>query len=135
MGEHLDALTRATWEEATAASGALSVVLVELDDFGRYRDNYGPEAGELLVRRAGAVIRASGLSVNDRVGRHGAAGFLIILPGATLDAAHIPAERVLRAIRDSGDSQSRLDGVQLRDGQHRRRLLPAAARGLHGDAD
>jgi diguanylate cyclase (GGDEF)-like protein len=100
MGEQLDALILTAWEAATAAAGALSVVMVELDDFGRYRDNYGPEAGELLVRRAGAVIRASGVSAEDRAGRHGVAGFLIVLPGATLDAAHIPAERILRAIRD-----------------------------------
>jgi two-component system chemotaxis family response regulator WspR len=99
-GDHLDAVTCATWESATAASGALSVLWVELDDYGRYRDNYGMEAGELLVRRAGAVIRASGLSAQDCAGRLGAGEFLIILPGATLDAAHIPAERILRAIRD-----------------------------------
>jgi two-component system, chemotaxis family, response regulator WspR len=88
------------WESATAAAGAMSVVLVELDDFERYCDNYGPEAGEALLRRAGAVIRANVLTVADQVGRLETCGFLIILPGATLDAAHIPAERILRAVRD-----------------------------------
>jgi diguanylate cyclase (GGDEF)-like protein len=96
----LDAFTQASWESATAAAGALSVLLVELDDFGRYCDNYGTEAGELLVRRASAVIRASGLSGADRAGRLGPAEFLLILPGATLDAAQIAAERILRAMRD-----------------------------------
>jgi two-component system chemotaxis family response regulator WspR len=96
----LDDFTLATWDSATAAAGALSVVLVELDDFGRYCDNYGTEAGELLLRRASAVIRASGLSAADRAGRSGPAEFLIILPSATLDAAHIPAERILRGIRN-----------------------------------
>ncbi|HTY93521.1 MAG TPA: diguanylate cyclase, partial [Steroidobacteraceae bacterium] len=100
QGAHLDAFTRATWESATAACGALSVVLVELDDFERYCDNYGPEAGDELLRRVGAVIRASGLKSADRAARLGAAEFLIILPGATLDAAHVPAERILRAVRD-----------------------------------
>jgi diguanylate cyclase (GGDEF)-like protein len=100
MGAHLDAFTLATWESATAVSGAMSVVLVELDDFERYCDNYGPEAGEMLLRRAGAVIRASGLKPTDRAGRLAEAEFLIVLPGASLDAAHIPAERILRAIRD-----------------------------------
>jgi two-component system chemotaxis family response regulator WspR len=97
---HLDAFTLATWESATAAACALSMVLVELDDFGRYCDNYGTEAGELLVRRAGAVIRASGLSSADRAARLGPAEFLIVLPGAMLDAAHIPAERILRGVRN-----------------------------------
>jgi two-component system chemotaxis family response regulator WspR len=97
---HLDACTEASWESATASAGVLSVVMVELDDFGRYCDNYGTEAGELLVRRAAAVLRAGGLSAADRAARLGAGEFRIILPGATLDAARVPAERILRAMRD-----------------------------------
>jgi two-component system chemotaxis family response regulator WspR len=88
------------WESATSATGAISVVLVELDDFERYSDNYGPEAGEVLLQRTHAVIRASGLTAADRAARLGSSGFLLILPGATLDAAQIPAERILRAVRD-----------------------------------
>ena len=61
-GAHMDSFTLATWESATAGAGALSVMLLELDDFERYCDNYGPEAGEVLLRRMSAVIRASGLS-------------------------------------------------------------------------
>ncbi len=97
---HLDTFTLASWDAAAAASDALSVVTVELDDFGRYCDNYGVEAGELLIRRAGTVIRASGLAAGECAARSGPAEFLIMLPGATLDAAHIPAERILRAVRD-----------------------------------
>jgi two-component system chemotaxis family response regulator WspR len=98
--DHLDACTQASWESATASAGAVSVVMVELDDFGRYCDNYGTEAGELLLRRAAAVLRASGLSASACAARLGAGEFLIILPGTTLDAARIPAERILRATRD-----------------------------------
>jgi diguanylate cyclase (GGDEF)-like protein len=100
VGAHLDAFTLATWESATAVAGAMSVVLVELDDFERYCDTYGPEAGAALLRRAGAVIGASGLKTTDRAGRLAQGEFLIVLPGASLDAAHIPAERILRAMRD-----------------------------------
>lgn len=95
----LDSFTQATWESATVGGGALSVILVELDDFERYGDNYGPEAAEVLLRRTSAVIRNSGLAAADRVGRLAGAEFLIVLPGAALDAAHVPAERILRAVR------------------------------------
>jgi diguanylate cyclase (GGDEF)-like protein len=100
MTHELDSYALATWESATAGADVLSVVLVELDDFARYCDNYGPEAGEVLLRRMGAVIRSSGLSASDRAGRLAGPEFLIVLPGASLDAAHVPAERILRAIRD-----------------------------------
>ena len=99
-GQCLDDLAQSTWQTATAAQAALSVLLVELDDFARYCDNYGTEAGELLVRRAAAVIRGSGVSATDRSGRLGSAEFLVILPGATLDAAQVSAERILRSMRD-----------------------------------
>ena len=82
-GAQLDSFTLATWESATVGAGALSVMLVELDDFERYCDNYGPEAGEVLLRRVSAVIRASGLSGGDRAGRLAGPEFLIVLPGAT----------------------------------------------------
>lgn len=100
MTHELDSYTLATWESAAAGADVLSVVLVELDDFARYCDNYGPEAGEVLLQRMGAVIRGSGLSASDRAGRLAGPEFLIVLPGASLDAAHVPAERILRAIRD-----------------------------------
>jgi diguanylate cyclase (GGDEF)-like protein len=100
MTQELDSFTLATWDSATADADALSVVLVALDDFERYCDNYGPEAGEVLLGRIGAVIRSSGLTARDRCGRLAACEFLIVLPGASLDAAHVPAERILRAVRD-----------------------------------
>ncbi len=100
MSPELDSFTLATWESATTGANALSVMLVELDDFERYCDNYGPEAGEVLLRRINAVIRGSGLSGRDRAGRLAGPEFLIVLPGASLDTAHVPAERILRAVRD-----------------------------------
>src|ERR1700733_9051830 len=98
-GNQMDAFTLASWESATAAADVLSVVLVELDDFERYCDSYGPEAGEALLKRMGAVIRARGLRATDRAGRRADPEFLIVLPGATLGAAQVPAERILRAVR------------------------------------
>ena len=99
-GAHLDSFTLATWESATAGSGALSVVLVELDDFERYCDNYGPEAGEVLLRRMGARDSRQRPVGRRPGGTPGGPEFLIVLPGASLDAAHVPAERILRAVRD-----------------------------------
>ena len=46
------------------------------------------------------MIGGSGLTARDRAGRLAGAEFLIILPGASLDAAHLPAERILRTVRD-----------------------------------
>jgi diguanylate cyclase (GGDEF)-like protein len=100
MGARLDAITLATWESVTAVSGAMAVVLVELDDFERYCDNYGAQAGEVLLRRMSAVIRGSGLRTTDWAGRLAGGQFLLVLRGASLDAAQIPAERILRAMRD-----------------------------------
>ncbi len=100
MSPELDSVTIAAWESAIAGSDAVSVVLVELDDFERYCDNYGPEAGEVLRGRSGAVIRGSGLAGGGRAQRLAGPEFLVVLPGASLDAARVPAERILRAVRD-----------------------------------
>ncbi len=100
MGARLNAFTQATWESATAACEALSIVLVELDDFERFCDNYGAEAGEMLLRRATALLRTGGLNATNRAGRLAGATFMLVLPGTSLDAAHGAAERILRAMRE-----------------------------------
>lgn len=96
----LDAFARASWDSVADAGQAMSVLLVGLDDFERYGDGYGPQAADILVRRAEAVLRACGLGSAARVGRLPAGEFVVILPGATLDTTRIPSERILRAIRD-----------------------------------
>ena len=131
----LDAFTLASWESATAAAGGLSVLLVELDDFGRFCDNYGTEAGEVLVRRASSVIRTergggrgsrrkagSGRIPDHSAGRHTGCG-------ADSGGTHPAGDT------RPGNSPSRLHSIQLCDRQCRRGLLQAAAGRLAGDVD
>jgi diguanylate cyclase (GGDEF)-like protein len=77
-----------------------SVVLADLDEFKKVNDTYGHLAGDTVLvefaRRMGDTVRSS-----DAIGRWGGEEFLILLPGARLDAAIALAEKVRLRLAES----------------------------------
>jgi diguanylate cyclase len=58
---------------------ALTVALLDVDDFKRLNDTYGHHAGDLALKHLADVLRAS-LRPSDAVGRYGGEEFVILLP-------------------------------------------------------
>lgn len=71
---------------------ALSLLMVDLDNFKSINDERGHEAGDFALIAAADALQKS-LRQNDRVGRYGGEEFLIILPGTDLEGARTIAER------------------------------------------
>ena len=73
--------------------GALSVVVFDIDDFGRINHELGREAGNQLLRevarRAGRTLRTY-----DALGRMGRDEFVLALPGSSQVNAALVAERL-----------------------------------------
>lgn len=90
-------------EAATAqpdhASGPLSVLMVDIDNFKAINDTYGHEAGDTvlveLARRLAGAVRST-----DMVARWGGEEFVILLRDCTLDDAAPRAEKIRRQIAD-----------------------------------
>jgi diguanylate cyclase (GGDEF)-like protein len=71
--------------------GIGAVVLLDVDHFKRYNDEFGHLAGDRMLRKLGAAL-GSGLRQGDGVYRFGGEEFLLLLPGATpVDARRIVA--------------------------------------------
>lgn len=64
----------------------VSVLFVDLDHFKQVNDTHGHAAGDHCLRRTSAALRQV-IGANDLLGRYGGEEFLIVLPGATSDAA------------------------------------------------
>ena len=84
-------------QQARLTDGAVSVVILDLDRFKRVNDEYGHERGDAVLRDAAYEIRKS-LRSFELVYRIGGEEFLLLLPGADLEAGLEVAERVRLAV-------------------------------------
>ncbi len=90
LQEHLDLALRA---------GECAVLLLDLDRFKTVNDTLGHLVGDRLLVQLGT--RLAGFADEGRtVGRLGGDEFLMVLPGADLDAAERVAQRVMAAIAE-----------------------------------
>ena len=95
---------------AKREASVVSVLMLDLDHFKRFNDEFGHDAGDTALREAATVLVES-VRTSDVVSRVGGEEFLVLLPGASLEATLRKSE----AIRD------RLKGLEL---FHRGRRLP-----------
>jgi diguanylate cyclase (GGDEF)-like protein len=78
---------------ARRESTGLSVLMIDLDHFKRFNDEFGHDAGDTALREA-ATLLAENVRTSDVVSRVGGEEFLLILPGASLDAALQKCDRM-----------------------------------------
>jgi len=84
-------------EEAVARveryGGDLALMLVDLDHFKQVNDTYGHQAGDVVLVRAGDILRSQ-LREADHKGRYGGEEFLVVLPETDREGAQQMGERL-----------------------------------------
>ena len=75
----------------------VACVMCDLDRFKTVNDTYGHQAGDEVLKQFAQILRHEARAV-DRVGRLGGEEFLLLLPGASVDAAGLFAERVRKQV-------------------------------------
>jgi diguanylate cyclase (GGDEF)-like protein len=88
---------------------ALSVIMLDLDEFKRINDRHGHPAGDRVLSTVGEILRAQVREDVDVPARYGGEEFAVILPhtgplsadlAETANGAHATAERIRRAIAE-----------------------------------
>ena len=117
----------------------VSVIMGDIDHFKRVNDEFGHLAGDAVLRKFGALMRAH-LRGGDTCCRYGGEEFVVVLPGVTPDCAAARAEqlrqRVARAVTPYGLHSIRVTGsfgvaAMPGDGSTMDNLIAAADRALY----
>lgn len=76
----------------------LGIIMIDIDFFKRFNDNYGHSVGDALLRELGRFLQ-SHVRVEDIACRYGGEEFLLIMPDAALEVVQIRAEYLRQAVR------------------------------------
>jgi len=77
---------------------ALSVILLDIDDFKHVNDHYGHQAGDEVLRRIGKML-LKGIRKADFPARYGGEEIGIIFPETSIDQATVMADRLREDLR------------------------------------
>jgi len=77
-----------------------SVLIMDIDNFKQFNDNYGHDCGDFVLKSASEKIK-SVLRPEDSLARWGGEEFLVLLPNCQIDMAHKTAESIRNVIINS----------------------------------
>jgi diguanylate cyclase (GGDEF)-like protein/PAS domain S-box-containing protein len=90
------------WGRAYRERTCLSLLMIDLDNFKAYNDQYGHPAGDECLRAVAGVLAGEAKRTTDLAARYGGEEFAMLLPNTDAAGCARIGERVLREIRDLG---------------------------------
>ena len=93
----LDELMATEINRHSRYGGVFSLIILDLDGFKAFNDNYGHPAGDKLLKEIGVVLKATVRST-DQAFRYGGDEFAVLLPNTPIDAATQVADRIRRKV-------------------------------------
>jgi diguanylate cyclase (GGDEF)-like protein len=119
-GAGIDGLTtlrnRRSYEEhlalvlhnARRLGSSLGLLVVDIDDFKRYNDSYGHQAGDECLRQVAAAIATCVRRPLDMVARYGGEEFVVVLPDTSLAGVRGIADRMRSAVEQLDSSAAKV---------------------------
>ena len=88
-------------ERATRNRKSLAFLIMDIDDFKKFNDNYGHDVGDEVLRIVAGAVREH-LRKIDLFFRFGGEEFIALLPGAGREPAERTAERIREVVSKAG---------------------------------
>jgi diguanylate cyclase (GGDEF)-like protein len=90
------------WSRALRHSYPIALLMLDIDDFKNYNDNYGHLAGDDALRQVARTLGEALGRGEDSIARFGGEEFAVLLPQTSLDEALAVAAHLARAIKQLG---------------------------------
>lgn len=104
-----DEETTRLYDEWQRTNQPVSLMLLDIDHFKVFNDEYGHQAGDICLQQVGGILRRTLRGVGGIVSRYGGEEFGVLLPLSNFSDAKISAIRLTRAINQANihfDGQS-----------------------------
>ncbi len=82
-----DEALRTEWMRAVRKKTMLSLILIDIDSFKAYNDNYGHQAGDDCLRKVAQALNSRFRRPTDLLARYGGEEFVVLLPDTLLSGA------------------------------------------------
>ncbi len=129
------------FSEAKSEETTLAIMMVDLNNFKLFNDTYGHVTGDQVLKKVAKVLNEE-CDEKTLTARYGGDEFMVVLPNATAERAHILATKIRTRLKDEGfsrPSEDRTVPISLsfgiacypNDGQSRHELLTIADSNLY----
>ncbi|MBW7971599.1 diguanylate cyclase [Bradyrhizobium sp. BR 10289] len=99
---HFDERLSEEWARAYRDRSNLALLMIDVDRFKAYNDQYGHPAGDACLRVVAQVIAAEMKRPGDLAGRYGGEEFAMLLPNTDAAGCARVGERIRKAIGEAG---------------------------------
>lgn len=140
---HFDEYLELEWRRAMRDQTQLSLMMIDVDFFKAYNDNFGHLEGDEALRQVAKAIRASSARPSDLPARYGGEEFALVLPSTSPGGARLLAEKLRMTVAGMniphiapapGSSLTVSIGVSTivpQAGSNSRQLIQEADKGLY----
>lgn len=89
------------WKRCHREKFTLSAIMMDIDFFKPYNDNYGHQKGDTCLQGVAKVLAKCVDRSHDLVARYGGEEFAVILPDTPIEGAKAVAEKIIVALKDA----------------------------------
>lgn len=89
---HFDDVLKQEWKRGYREKEPLGIIILDIDFFKKYNDNYGHQGGDDCLKRVASTLNNSLHRAGDFVARYGGEEFVALLPNTDAQGAALIAE-------------------------------------------
>ncbi|NEQ36475.1 MAG: diguanylate cyclase [Okeania sp. SIO3I5] len=89
---HWETVLERDWKRAIRESQSMSLIMIDIDFFKLFNDNYGHPQGDICLKKVAQVIQRTLKRSTDLVARYGGEEFVVVLPSTDKSGAMFVAE-------------------------------------------
>jgi diguanylate cyclase (GGDEF)-like protein len=91
----LDQVLQSTWSLTAREKSEFSLLMIGIDYFKPYNDNYGHQQGDKCLKQVSGVLSLSLSRSTDVAARYGGEEFILVLPATSIKGAEFKAKEII----------------------------------------